>query len=223
MAVFEDLPFDVLREIISYLPIRNTLHLRQVSKHLQQITRERSIWSHAYRASSLVRPQGPFPWQTAAALESILVRSARLALNWPPNPDAAPVRSRVINIGEDKFGFQLVYGRWLLVLNDERQSILCFDLDRSEISAVDDEEPFSILYKHETEESFINSLSCVTPISNEGDTDHSRCIFLAMEVFPYLGVSMSGEHFTSLILLETPLDLSLCFIKLIPNPEKVLH
>ncbi|KAH7915089.1 hypothetical protein BJ138DRAFT_1110030 [Hygrophoropsis aurantiaca] len=180
MVVFEDLPFDVLCKVINYLSITNILHLRQVSKHLQQVTLDRSIWSHAYRTSSLVRPQGPFPWQSAAALESILVRSARLTRNWPPNPDAAPVRARKINVNGRPEASQLLCGRWLLMLIGRKQ-ILCYDLDRTDPSTVDGQEPFSILYTHEAEGSLVQSFQCVTPIASVEDTKNP-CIFLTIEV-----------------------------------------
>ncbi|KAH7903509.1 hypothetical protein BJ138DRAFT_133596 [Hygrophoropsis aurantiaca] len=183
MVIFEDIPFDVLCKIISYISVRSILRLRQVSKHLQQITRDRAIWSHAYRTSSLVRPQGPFPWHTAAALESILVRSARLTLNWPPNPNAAPVRTRKLNVKRHSDASRLLCGRWLLMLVGQVQ-ILCYDLDRTDPSMDDGEEPLSILYNHEAEGSLVQSFNCVTPVASVEDTNHhvSPCMFLAIVV-----------------------------------------
>ncbi|KAH7904279.1 hypothetical protein BJ138DRAFT_938571 [Hygrophoropsis aurantiaca] len=137
------LPDEIFCNIIEYLPIRCILLLRRVSKHLNAITYERSIWTYAYRTSSLVRPPGPFAWQTTHTLESSLIQSARMSLNWPPNDNAAPIRSRRI-IKISGHSRKLVLGRWLFTSHDFVR-ILCYDLDRTDSSSI--EEPCAILYE----------------------------------------------------------------------------
>ncbi|KAH7907336.1 hypothetical protein BJ138DRAFT_511043 [Hygrophoropsis aurantiaca] len=83
---------------------------------------DRSVWAHAYRTSSLVRPAGPFAWQTTHMVESNLTQSARLSLNWSPNDDAAPIRSCLKNIATRRSA-QPVLSRWLFVIQD--QCALC--------------------------------------------------------------------------------------------------
>ncbi|KAH7907489.1 hypothetical protein BJ138DRAFT_496589 [Hygrophoropsis aurantiaca] len=140
----QPLPDEILSQIISYLPIRYILLLRQVSKHLNAITHDRSVWADAYRTSSLVRPAGPFAWQTAQMLESNIAQSTRLSLNWAPNDGAAPVRSRRKNIARywaARTAVKLVLGRWLFVIQDQAH-IVCHDLDDPS-----DEAPPSVLYE----------------------------------------------------------------------------
>ncbi|KAH7907858.1 hypothetical protein BJ138DRAFT_431147 [Hygrophoropsis aurantiaca] len=129
--MLQNLPPEILCKVISQLPIKSIVLLRQVSKHLRQVTYDRSIWVRAYRASPLVHPEGPFKCQTTQMLESILVRSARLAPNWPPNPTIKPVRTRMLPIQDDA---SLLCERWLLVTSD-RKRIVCYDLDAAATGA----------------------------------------------------------------------------------------
>ncbi|KAH7903148.1 hypothetical protein BJ138DRAFT_1168506, partial [Hygrophoropsis aurantiaca] len=143
------LPDEILCEIICHLPIRCIVLLRQVSKRLNAITYERSIWVHVYRISTLVRPGGPYTWQTTQMLESHLIQSTKLSRNWPPNDDAKPIRSRVINSSLLRnINGKLVLGRWLFAYSPILSArILCYDLDGAENSAI--EEPYSVLYEWE--------------------------------------------------------------------------
>ncbi|KAH7912823.1 hypothetical protein BJ138DRAFT_733934 [Hygrophoropsis aurantiaca] len=184
--MFQDLAFDVLCEIIRHLPIKSIISLRRVSKHLHQITHDRSIWDHVYRTSSLARPQGPFVWQTAQMLESILVRSVRLLDNWPPNPNARPLRSRSIAINADHSSFKLVHDRWLLMKNGTTQ-ILCYDLDKANISTTEIDEPaHSVLYEvpEELGDTYITNFSCGSVFGNErgsdGEDHRHPFVFLAV-------------------------------------------
>ncbi|KAH7905357.1 hypothetical protein BJ138DRAFT_787118 [Hygrophoropsis aurantiaca] len=77
-------------------------------------------------------------------LESNLVQSARLSLNWPPNDNAKPIRSRVINISR-RDRYTLALCRWLFTLDRHRVRILCYDLDGADNLTT--EERCSILYK----------------------------------------------------------------------------
>ncbi|KAH7907025.1 hypothetical protein BJ138DRAFT_546138 [Hygrophoropsis aurantiaca] len=155
--MFQNLPFEILYKIISDLPIKSILILGQVSKLFNQVIRDRSIWAHAYRTSSLVRPGGPFTWQTAQMLESNLTQSARLNLNWPPNPNPRPTRSHVITTGSLSGFMALIRGRWLLRSMDSL--ILCHDLDRADIGETSTaEEPYSILYECREHGSRIDNL-----------------------------------------------------------------
>ncbi|KAH7915100.1 hypothetical protein BJ138DRAFT_200327, partial [Hygrophoropsis aurantiaca] len=170
---------ETLCDIINYLPIGSILALRQVSKYLNQVTHDRPIWAHAYRTSSLVRPPGPFTWQTAQILESNLIQSAQLSLNWAPNPDAKPIRSRTTNLGSHRAPFGLICGRWLVVIKDP-VGIVCYDLDRTEnLSA---EEPYSILCETPDNDTVIRTFKCESVPASErsGTEDRNPLAFLVM-------------------------------------------
>ncbi|KAH7907054.1 hypothetical protein BJ138DRAFT_1161070 [Hygrophoropsis aurantiaca] len=172
--MLQDLPSEVICKIIGYLPIQNTVLLRRVSKRLRQVTYDRSIWAQAYRTSSLLRPSGPFTWQTSQILESYLVRSTRLSLNWSPNPGAVPVRSRPINTGKPGEGPKyLLCSRWLLVQKGPNQ-ILCYDWDRAEQPMSQDEQPYSILYECPENDGSITFLDCDSAFVNHGSTDEEN-------------------------------------------------
>ncbi|KAH7907861.1 hypothetical protein BJ138DRAFT_431214 [Hygrophoropsis aurantiaca] len=145
--MLQNLPPEILCKVISQLPIKSIVLLRQVSKHVCRITYDRSIWAHAYRASSLARSDGPLECQTAQTLESILVRSARLELNWPPNPKIKPVRTRILPIQNERAEVSLLCERWLLVANDSKK-IVCYDLDATTMSTATglEELPYAPFY-----------------------------------------------------------------------------
>ncbi|KAH7909924.1 hypothetical protein BJ138DRAFT_167560 [Hygrophoropsis aurantiaca] len=177
--MLQNLPFEILCKIIAHLPTINILTLRQVSKYLNQVTHDRLIWAHAYRTSSLVRPQGPFAWQTAHVLESSLVQSTRLSSNWPPNPNAAPIRSHTTSINELKWHFHILCGRWLLMKAKNTQ-ILWYDLDRTDNSET--EESYSILYKSPDKSIIIEDFHCesTSPGERSGLEDRNSLAFLVM-------------------------------------------
>ncbi|KAH7916720.1 hypothetical protein BJ138DRAFT_5822 [Hygrophoropsis aurantiaca] len=174
--------------IIDHLPIRNVILLRLVSKYLHQATYDRSIWAHAYRTSSLLRPPGPFAWQTSQILESSLVQTTHLSLNWAPNPNATPVRLHTISIGEvDLQPFRLLCGRWLLVpksyFSRGFRQIPCYDLDRAEQSASSSSEPYSILHECSETDASIRFFECdYTFISDRGTNGEAHCNLLAFLV-----------------------------------------
>ncbi|KAH7910502.1 hypothetical protein BJ138DRAFT_1152804 [Hygrophoropsis aurantiaca] len=181
--MLQNLPVELLCKIIKNLPIETILLLRRVSEDIKQVTYDRSIWDYAYRTSSLLRPPGPFAWQTAHVIESNLIRSARLSLNWAPNPDAKPLLCRVINFPEGPYGFVTLGGRWLLITShSDCTRILCYDLDRTE--KVTTEDHCSILYECSKEEGGISQLSGEqTFLSERGNNDSYPVGFIAIVVY----------------------------------------
>ncbi|KAH7912493.1 hypothetical protein BJ138DRAFT_1148243 [Hygrophoropsis aurantiaca] len=174
-----DLPVEILCTIVNCLPTASILRLRQVSKHLNQITYDRTIWAHAYRTSSLVRREGPFTWQTAKVLEANLIESTKLSLNWAPNPDAKPVQTQVINLDKHTES-ELLCGRWLLSRKNSTQ-ISCYDLDQAAEPMA--KEPYSIFYECRERDFEITDHSCEHPLLSErsGDEDHAAAFFLVTE------------------------------------------
>ncbi|KAH7904577.1 hypothetical protein BJ138DRAFT_894666 [Hygrophoropsis aurantiaca] len=168
--MFQTLPLELICKIINHLPIESILRLRRVSKHLNQVTYDRSIWDHAYRTCALVLPPGPFTWQTAHTLESNLVQSARLSLNWPPNPDAKPVRVRSMNLPHFESKFALICGRWLVAIRrNEASQIVCYDMDKAEEPTAEEEESYTILYECPEKDAMIEQLFAATFLSEIRD------------------------------------------------------
>ncbi|KAH7919952.1 hypothetical protein BV22DRAFT_835043 [Leucogyrophana mollusca] len=163
--MLQGLPYDILVEIASLLPTRSMIHLRQVSKLFQQLSYDRSVWAKIYRSSSLLRPPGPFTWQSAQFFEQASVRSSRLHLNWPPNPKAKPVASRTINVGQINI-FGLLSGRWMIMLKDHRQ-IRCYDLDAVEEVRNTRRAPYTIVYETSTN-SRIDFFKCASAFDGDG-------------------------------------------------------
>lgn len=106
-----------------------TLHL-QVCKQLLHITLQRTVWSEVYQKSPLLRPPGPFCSQSAKDLESLLIQTEKLEINWnSPNPK--PVLLRSIEQGlKGPTSLTLLLGRWLLA--GDRLGLRCYDLDTKE-------------------------------------------------------------------------------------------
>ncbi|KAH7913653.1 hypothetical protein BJ138DRAFT_1111305 [Hygrophoropsis aurantiaca] len=193
--MLQTLPVEILHRIIGNLPVKTILALRQVSKPFNKVTRDRSTWAHAYRSSALVRPPGPFPWQTAEMLESSLVQSAQLSLNWPPNPNATPIQSRVIPIGRQR-SVSLVCGRWLVT--NTASHIMCFDLDYRESSTAI-LGPYAILYQC-PRDSQIHDLRIKETFLRErsGDENHP-CAFVVATYFNHLLSKMTTTLFSIIL------------------------
>ncbi|KAH7913576.1 hypothetical protein BJ138DRAFT_605774 [Hygrophoropsis aurantiaca] len=158
MAMFQDLPHEILCRIIIHVPLKCTIRLRQVSRLFHQLTYDRSIRVEIYlfSASEVMLPKAPFACQTTRYLERNLIQSAQLTPNWPPNRDAAPVRLRVIphDISQPYRCKCLVRGRWLLVVENlshfERIQYYDLDLDHGEQNGAPStitRDPHSMLYE----------------------------------------------------------------------------
>jgi hypothetical protein len=142
----DTLPDDLLYTIVSHLPVRDIICLRQVSekrlyltislivmfsqtsKQFSRLTSERTVWGQVYRMSRLLLPPGPYQYQSAKDLENIIARADKLETNW--------ALSRVVSrrtISEGLWGpisLSLLLGRWLLA--GDQQSLRCYDLDEVE-------------------------------------------------------------------------------------------
>ncbi|KAH7928048.1 hypothetical protein BV22DRAFT_1117780 [Leucogyrophana mollusca] len=130
-SIFERIPLDVLYRIIYFVSVQDIIRLRQVSKFLQEITEARSIWSNAYRTTSLARRLGPFPHQSTATLKDLLFQSAKIACNWAPNIPR-PTAKHPIEVKQGDCCHSLLLGRWLMFVDESRTQIRCFDLDSAD-------------------------------------------------------------------------------------------
>ncbi|KAH7904710.1 hypothetical protein BJ138DRAFT_1183972 [Hygrophoropsis aurantiaca] len=125
-------PVDVLYKIFVHLDVIDLIRLQQVSASLYSVLQDRSVWSDAFRISSLPRSKGPFPWQSASYLKSALITQAKLKQNWPPRPEIlARIATIVVTFNNNQWvgQFELVLGRWLIfVLHSEVLKVCCYDI-----------------------------------------------------------------------------------------------
>jgi len=78
----EDLPLEIVHEILGHLHVTDIVHVRQVCRRLHQATFERNVWVNCYYRSSLLLPEGPLSCQSTQQLEAILVRAAKIHRTW---------------------------------------------------------------------------------------------------------------------------------------------
>jgi hypothetical protein len=100
----------------------------QVSRQCHRLTHEKTVWVNAYRKSTILRPPGPFPSQSAGHLEQTLKKSIDLYANWT-SPSPRPVSRRTLDLRNDTEvkDMKLLLGRYLLVKGDLQ--LRCYDLD----------------------------------------------------------------------------------------------
>ncbi|KAH7931409.1 hypothetical protein BV22DRAFT_14626 [Leucogyrophana mollusca] len=125
------MPADVLYKIFIHLEVIDLVRLQQVSSRFLDIIDERNVWSDAYRKSSLPQSRGPFVWQSSAYLRSALITSAKLKRTWPTRSAwLKKIPTRDIMFTETLRHFQLLLGRWLIVvIGDGEKQVCCYDLD----------------------------------------------------------------------------------------------
>lgn len=124
------LPYDIICEILSYVPVVDLLRTRRVCKRLAEMSLHRAVWSAAYERSRILLAEDPIGNQSSSELERALVRATKLSLVWTAHPNRPPpVMSRCLHESYPVFSFEaaLVGGRYLLTVESKR---LClFDLD----------------------------------------------------------------------------------------------
>ncbi|KAH7926641.1 hypothetical protein BV22DRAFT_338391 [Leucogyrophana mollusca] len=140
--MLDTVPFDILYAITSFLDVASIIRLQRVSRSLYQGTQDRSVWTTAYRDSILPRPKGPYNWQSTSYLKETLIRSAKLALQWPSACDRAKdttptasvppqgspaLVSHHIEFASDVTRHDIIAGRWLLVWNE--REVWCWDIE----------------------------------------------------------------------------------------------
>ena len=93
---------------------------------------DRGLWDQLYNNSSLLRPPGPFAYQSSRDLAIALFKSEKMdaAWSWEASPPASltPVKRRIItdNVNENSH-LSLLLGRWLLVGGEP--GVQVYDLD----------------------------------------------------------------------------------------------
>ncbi|KAF9463635.1 hypothetical protein BDZ94DRAFT_593806 [Collybia nuda] len=125
----EQLTNDIFYEILSHLPVEDIVRLRQVCKWLQEVTRQRAVWSSVYEKSNLLRPEGPTPTQTAQDLENLLVHFTKIQRKWSEHSEVQPVSRKSIKCALPYiYGVAMVSGRYLIV--GAGNEISWYDLDQ---------------------------------------------------------------------------------------------
>lgn len=88
--------------------------LWQVSKLFRAITCRASVWRHLYASSYLLRPPGPFPFQSAAYLEEALVKAEKVARSWMTKPMRG-TSSVELRVEQQPAGpIKLLAGKWVI-------------------------------------------------------------------------------------------------------------
>ncbi|KAH7926014.1 hypothetical protein BV22DRAFT_973779, partial [Leucogyrophana mollusca] len=119
----ENIPIDVLYRIVSFISVLDIVRLRLVSKFFWEVMEGRTVWSNAYRTTTLPRHPGPFPHQSTEMLKETLLESAKLARNWAPH-EPIPTARRTLPVEGDG-PHQLVLGRWLMYVEKTCTRIEC--------------------------------------------------------------------------------------------------
>ncbi|KAF9237130.1 hypothetical protein BU15DRAFT_76238 [Melanogaster broomeanus] len=122
-----DEPVEVICHILSFLSLREIVRLRRTSKQFRDITYDPAIWKTVYANTPLLRPSGPFPYQSAQFLEHTLVQSAKLAQTWASHPVKAISRVVGPKTSWDILQWSVLGGKWFIW--HETTQILCHDLD----------------------------------------------------------------------------------------------
>ncbi|KAI3618978.1 hypothetical protein WG66_000501 [Moniliophthora roreri] len=125
------LPDDILFKVFSFLSPLEMLRFRQVARRMHALSLERTVWTTAYRVSTLFIPPVAVSSQTVHDLERHLVHASRLDANWNgPNLMIERQRRLACHIAKQGIrGIELYRGRYLLL--GSRSSFSLFDLDKA--------------------------------------------------------------------------------------------
>ncbi|KAJ3503984.1 hypothetical protein NLJ89_g8178 [Agrocybe chaxingu] len=124
----EDIPLDIIYEILGHLPVFDIIRLRQVSRRLRQASYQRSVWVNAYERANLLLPHAPISSRSTHELEAALVRASRIVWNWTsPKPTVCTRRRFPRELPTYDFDGNVVDGRYLMLA--ERSGLSWYDLD----------------------------------------------------------------------------------------------
>ncbi|KAL0577338.1 hypothetical protein V5O48_004662 [Marasmius crinis-equi] len=130
---FEQLPDDVLLEIISFLYPRDIVRVRQINDRFRELTTQKSLWIRAYRRNSELFLSPLTCVQRVDDIERILLRAETLDQAWTRRARAPSGLELVRSIpytqcaDESTFCQFLDNGRYLLLIRSI--SIAIFDLE----------------------------------------------------------------------------------------------
>ncbi|KDR82868.1 hypothetical protein GALMADRAFT_855174 [Galerina marginata CBS 339.88] len=129
---FNELPMDIVLEILGQLPMEDILRVRQVCRRLCQASYQRSVWVSAYERSRLLLPEGPLSSQSSFQLEALMIRATKIERNWTsPRPAVFTQRRFPLELPTYDFGANIISGRFLQLVRNN--GISWYDLDSSDI------------------------------------------------------------------------------------------
>ncbi|KAF9527612.1 hypothetical protein CPB83DRAFT_884036 [Crepidotus variabilis] len=139
--VLQELPVELLTELMRYLEWYEVLSLRQTCKRIHAASQERAIWlTLLQRYIKTVEPRAYWPdrplnFYNSQELESLVLRRHQVASSWS-KPDSSPSLHRQFLAPNRriKTSYLVRGGRWFLVTNTQGD-ILYFDLDDTEATA----------------------------------------------------------------------------------------
>ncbi|KAF8798936.1 hypothetical protein BYT27DRAFT_7122547 [Phlegmacium glaucopus] len=134
LLTVEDLPLDIVYEILGQLHVIDILHVRRACRRLYQASYERHVWVNCYSRSNLLLPEGPLSSQSAQQLEALLVRAAKIHRSWTSDIPTTPSRRTFPRqLPTYDFVANVISGRYLQVLEGSL-GISWYDLEGTDLS-----------------------------------------------------------------------------------------
>ncbi|KAF9230083.1 hypothetical protein BU15DRAFT_69502 [Melanogaster broomeanus] len=98
-------------------------HLMSIipQKQVRDITYDPAIWKTVYANAPLLRPSGPFPYQSTQFLEHTLIHSAKLAQTWTAQPVKAISRVVGPKISCGILQWNVLGGKWFIWPRKQRK------------------------------------------------------------------------------------------------------
>ncbi|KAF8838156.1 hypothetical protein BDN67DRAFT_971963 [Paxillus ammoniavirescens] len=118
-------PVEVICKILSFANALDIVRLRTVSKQFCDIVHDPQLWKTLYVNACVLRPPGPFPWQSIEFLERTLVQSEQLSRKWTSG--SLKVTARALP-SLNPTDWDLLFGRWL-IWTDDTTNLRSHDLD----------------------------------------------------------------------------------------------
>lgn len=132
----DELPFDVVYRVISFMDPLDIRRLEEVSRRWREISRNRLIWTAAYRSSDLPVPNVPWDTTPTCELQRLLCKAARIEAACTSGEVKPVLRCSIEECGVDLFQsvmLDLVKGRWLVT--GRANYVRCYDLQAPDPSA----------------------------------------------------------------------------------------
>ncbi|PPR02847.1 hypothetical protein CVT24_002325 [Panaeolus cyanescens] len=130
---FNDLPLDVVLEILAHLGVPDIVRCRSVCKRLLYASHETALWFSVYQKSKYLLPPIPPHALCGRRLEFLIARASRIDKNWRPETTMRCVRrSFPHNLPTYEFVATVISGRYLQLAKGGGLS--WYDLDSGDMS-----------------------------------------------------------------------------------------
>ncbi|KAJ7147631.1 hypothetical protein C8R43DRAFT_1237155 [Mycena crocata] len=124
MSAFADVPSEVLLLVITYLEVHQVLRLRQTSRTICQLTRDKTVWlgflERVRRRGDIPLPPAvcdpaiPVTELSSSSIESVVVSATRAADAWQRPKKLTPILNPLH--GEPLNGLNIFLETWLLIV-----------------------------------------------------------------------------------------------------------